>query len=74
MPIHKIVFLNLIGYYQPDIENFSDFKLSTEVIVGVRLRHNLTLSLVYNLAHNSRPPEGIRNTLLSFRNGLRIEF
>jgi putative salt-induced outer membrane protein YdiY len=66
--------INLIGYYQPDIENFSDFKLSAETVVSVRLRNNLLLSLVYNLAHNSRPPEGIRKTLFSFRNGLRLEF
>ncbi len=66
--------LNLIGFYQPNVLNFSDVKLSAETVLEFKVGDSFALNMVYGITHNSRPPEGIRGTLSSFKNGIKFVF
>jgi hypothetical protein len=73
-PISKLLVLDFIGYYQPDVSDYQDFRLSVQGILNIRLTDRLSYSLSSNFVHDAVPPEGIRTTFFSFRNGLRYMF
>jgi hypothetical protein len=73
-PVTEQVSVDFISYYQPDVKDLNDFRLSGEAIVEMRLNKRISFRFAHSLFRDSNPPEGIRKTFYNFRNGLRLEF
>lgn len=70
--ISDIVSINTITYYQPKADYIADYRLSNMTDMLFNINEYLALKLVYNLVHDSTPPEGVRKTNYSFRTGIQF--
>jgi putative salt-induced outer membrane protein len=69
-PIRENLSVNFIGYYQPDIVNFSDFRVSTEAGINIEIFERFTLKYAMAWFYDQNPPAGIRNIFYTFQNTL----
>lgn len=72
--IGKLATVSIIGYYQPDLLHWNDFRTSIEATIDFRLTGKLSFRFQHSLFYDSNPPDEIRNTFYNFRNGLRYSF
>jgi hypothetical protein len=73
-PLSKMIIVDFIGYFQPDMMNVSDFRTSAEAIVEMKINKRLGFRFVHGFFYDSNPPLGIRRNFYNFRNGLKYEF
>lgn len=71
---NKNIHLDLIGYYQPDISNNKDFRVSTELSTDIKITQRLSYKISLAWFYDSQPPDGIRSIFYTFRNGLKLTF
>ena len=57
--IKSNISLSYIGFYQPNVETFSDYRLYQTLQLQTALSQNLTLSLRLNYEYNNKPYQGI---------------
>jgi hypothetical protein len=74
LPVGRLIHLDAIAYFQPNLQYFADVRTSVELIVDVHITRRLSLMLVHSLIYDGAPPEGVRNIFYNFRNGLRYRF
>lgn len=72
-PINNKVGVNMIAYYQPDIQNFKDFRFSSEASIQIKVFTRLTFKYSMAWFYDERPPEGISRIFYSIRNTLLFE-
>lgn len=72
-PINDKVNLNLIGYYQPDLQNFKDFRFSSEASIQIRILRRLTFKYSMAWFYDENPPAGINRIFYNIRNSLLFE-
>lgn len=68
------VTISSITYYQPDVMNFDDYRLSNETSLSIGVTNRLTFKVLYNLLYDSQPPVDVPNTVYSISNGLGWKF
>ena len=61
-------------YYQPRLDNFGDWRISSESNLLFKISSKFSLNIQFNIMHDSRPPAGVVKTIYSLKNGLRLEF
>lgn len=61
-------------YYQPRLDDFKDWRLSSESSLLFNISEKLSLNIQFNIMYDSRPPEGVVKTIYSLKNGLRFSF
>lgn len=66
--------LNHISYFQPKLNDWSDFRISTETSLQFSVTSRLKFKSTFELSYDARPPEGLQNTFYSWKNGLSFHF
>ncbi len=68
--------ISTIGYYQPVIDNFSDFRVSLGFRLALKIASNLAFNFNVNLNYDAQPviDEDIPSLTYNIRNGLSISF
>ncbi|MBN1274466.1 MAG: DUF481 domain-containing protein [Candidatus Aminicenantes bacterium] len=66
--------LGSTAYYQPRLDNFKDWRISSESNLLFKISSKCSLNVQFNILHDSRPPAGVVKTIYSLKNGLRLEF
>lgn len=61
-------------YYQPRLNQFFDYRISSENYLEFDISKTLSFRTSYQLSVDSRPPSGIPNTTYELRNGLKLSF
>lgn len=61
-------------YYQPRLDDFADRRISTTLDVKSFITKKLYMKVNYNMLDDSRPAEGVVNTIYEFTAGLGLEF
>lgn len=74
IPIKKRVVIDFMGYYQPDLLNWKDYRISAEASVDIYITEKLQFRFINSLLFDTRPPDGIRTTFYNFTNGLNFKF
>jgi hypothetical protein len=72
--LNKLLSLVNTTYYQPKINQFDDFKISSQTDFKIKITNRFALAMSYNYYYNSKPPEGVVNTIYSLKNTLSFEF
>ena len=72
--MNKLLSLVNTTYYQPKINQFNDFKISSQTDLIIKITDRFAFAMSYNHYYNSKPPEGIVNTIYSLENALSFEF
>lgn len=71
---NKYLGLSHITYYQPRIDDWSDFRISSETNFKMTLTSRLSFKTGISINYDSRPPEGLINTFVNWRNALSFNF
>lgn len=61
-------------YYQPQLDKFSDYRISSETSLLVELFKNLALNTTYVFTHDTFPAVGIPRSQYDFSTGLTYSF
>jgi hypothetical protein len=61
-----------VTYYQPRFDDFSDFRLSNQTSLNLKITSKLAMTNTLNLYYESRPADNIANFNYLFENGLRL--
>jgi len=72
-PINDKIGLSLIAYYQPDMQNFLDFRFSSEAGIEIKILKRLTFKYSMAWFYDENPPEGINRIFYNIRNTLLFE-
>jgi len=72
--ITKQVSLESVVYYQPNIEDFDDYRIAGEATLGVKLSKKIGIKIIYQHTFDALPPEGINRLNYALKNALSITF
>lgn len=72
-PINDKVGLNVIAYYQPDMQKFKDFRFSSEASIQIKILERLTFKYSMAWFYDENPPEEINRIFYNIRNTLLFE-
>jgi len=61
-------------YYQPAVDEFSDYRLLEDATLSVKMTDTLSLNLSLNLAHDSKPPQSVKKTDTTYSTGIEYSF
>lgn len=65
---------NHITYYQPLLTDFSDYRISSESSLNMKVSKKVTIRIFFNLFYDSMPVDEVPNLFYSLNNGLRYSF
>jgi hypothetical protein len=68
------VSISTTTYFQPKINDFSDFRISTDNKLGIGITSNFKLNILFHLGYDALPPVGIPKLTYAFQNGFEMEF
>ena len=66
--------LDHITYFQPRVDDFYDYRMSTETSLRFGITTKLGFKTTFSLSYDSRPPDDLQNTFYSWINGLSFQF
>lgn len=72
--INEHLSLSSTTYYQPAIEDTSDYRLTEEASLSVKLVSSLTLKLALDISHDNQPPQSVEKTDISYTSGIEYLF
>lgn len=61
-------------YYQPRLDDGANFRALEQAALMVKMTDKLSLRLSLDIAHDSRPPETVKRTDISYTTGLSYDF
>jgi len=61
-------------YFQPDMLNAADFRLLEDATLSVKLTESMDLKLSLEIRHDSRPPQQVKRTDLTYASGIEYRF
>ena len=69
-------FVSLVSttYYQPDLSDFSDFRVIEDLSLVSKLNESLSINIGIDIAHDSKPPRDIKETDSSLKVGIVVNF
>ncbi len=54
--INTMISVNHVTYYQPRLSDWTDFRVSTETMLNIKLIKNLNIGISFSLSYDSQPP------------------
>jgi len=63
-----------ITYYQPNFENFDDYRVSSETSIKFKITNALKFKVSYQTTYDSDPPEDVTGLFYKFKNTLSYSF
>lgn len=72
--VFKTVELTSTTFYQPNIENTSDYRIANDSGLEIHINKHLNFKSTFNMLYDTKQPTGIPDLVYSFRNGLSIKF
>ncbi|MDX8403908.1 MAG: DUF481 domain-containing protein [Mariprofundaceae bacterium] len=72
--INEQIRLQNTVYYQPAWKDTTDFRVLDDAAVSIALSQHLDLKLSLEVAHDSLPPVGVKQTDISYKTGLELRF
>lgn len=54
---NSIISINHVTYYQPELRNWSDYRISSDTGLNIKLTDKLSFSVIFNFDYDAHPPE-----------------
>ena len=61
-------------YYQPAIDDFSDYRLLEDATLSVKMTDSLSLNVSLDLAHDNKPPQSVKKTDTTYGTAIEYSF
>lgn len=72
--LNKLLNNQFIIYYQPVVQNFSDYRVSLDLQLSIQITKKLQFITTYNHLYDSNPPKNVSNHDFSIKNGIKYAF
>ncbi|MBI3518029.1 MAG: DUF481 domain-containing protein [Bacteroidetes bacterium] len=72
--ILKSVDFTTTTFYQPNLENTSDYRIANDSGLEIHINKHLNFKSTFNMLYDTRQPVDIPDLVYSFKNGLSIKF
>jgi hypothetical protein len=72
--ILKNVDFTTTTFYQPNVENTSDYRIANDSGLEIHINRHLNFKSTFNMLYDTKQPIGIPDLVYSFKNGLSIKF
>lgn len=72
--LKKYIDFNTITYFQPRLDQWDDFRITTENSIRFGITTKLGFRTTFQLSYDTRPPDNLQNTFYSWTNGLSFKF
>ncbi|MCO6492239.1 MAG: DUF481 domain-containing protein [Phaeodactylibacter sp.] len=72
LQITSYLAVNHVTYYQPNLSNFSDFRISSETTLSVKLTGRLSLRTYFQLIYDTEPLVPVPNAMYVLNNGFSL--
>ncbi|HNF30657.1 MAG TPA: DUF481 domain-containing protein [Chitinophagaceae bacterium] len=72
--LFKTLDLTSTTFYQPNIENTSDYRIANDSGLEIHINKHLNFKSTFNMLYDTKQPIGIPDLVYSFKNGLSIKF
>ena len=72
--LNKSVRVHSTTYYQPAVDDFSDYRLLEDATLSVKMTDSLSLNVSLDLAHDSKPPQAVKKTDTTYGTGIEYSF
>lgn len=66
--------INHVTYFQPRLDQFRDFRISSETTLSVTLTQKLSFNTYFQLIYDSNPPITVPEVMYTTRSGLNLSF
>lgn len=70
--INGYLSINHVSYYQPKINDWSDFRISSETTIAIKLTNQVSLKTYFQLVYDREPPDTVPRTMFNLTNGLSV--
>lgn len=60
--------VNILGYYQPDLANFADFRISSDLRLEFKINRKYAFRSSASQSYDSKPPPNIPNNFINLKN------
>ena len=64
--------INHVSYFQPNLSNFSDFRISSETSLSIKLTDRLSLRTYFQLIYDTEPLVPVPNAMYVLNNGFSL--
>jgi hypothetical protein len=68
--LNDLLSFNLVAYYQPDLGNFNDYRVSGETNLTINITKYLAYRVGFSADYDSDPPPPVQSTFWYFKNAL----
>lgn len=72
--LSKYIKINNVIYYQPAIDDFSDFRVLNDFNLSIKVTNHLSVINALTLRYSSKPPGGLKNLDASMKFGGSLKF
>lgn len=72
--LNKSFGINSITYYQPDIGNFKDFRISNESSLRTKITEQLDLKIIFRVTYDEKPPSEVPQNTIYLLNSINFKF
>jgi len=70
--VKKFLTINHVTYFQPVLNRWSDFRISSETRINIALRKNVSLNSFFQFVYDTRPALDVPPLMFALTNGLSI--
>lgn len=71
---NEYVSVNNITYFQPNLANFNDYRLSTKLIFSAKLVKGLSMNMTFNFIYDNQPPITVPPAMYDLSTGFSYGF
>lgn len=72
--LNEMLYVNSTTYFQPSLQNTSDYRLSEDVSANFTIKKNIVFRTSFNLLYDTYQPTGVPALTYRLENGLEIHF
>lgn len=72
--LNEILYINSTSYFQPNLQNKSDYRLSEDISANFTIKKNIVFRSSFNMLYDTFQPTGVPALSYRFENGLEIHF
>jgi hypothetical protein len=72
--VNDMISINHVTYFQPNLSDFSDFRISSETNLSVKINDYVALKTYFQFIYDSRPPITVPKSMYVLTNGLSVHF
>lgn len=72
--VNEMISINHVTYFQPNLADFNDFRISSETNLSVKINDYVALKTYFQFIYDSRPPITVPESMYVLTNGLSVHF